>query len=612
MNRESLDILIFGEVKTRELCLNAKLVTPERVIHAQCTASDGGPGYIVQTRSGVDLCYALVCLVLLIRYHKELPIFLESADTNMEDFMETLLADIYNPAAFWQDCLETISDGSDLIWNLWKEFLLGIFRFWSFIPKFVIRSVILYRLVFPLWFLLNDKSPSFGLLRALVGQVVETALRYLHFDLKKGCLNCPTSTEFSLLKRKSLSHKISFFDLPPEVLKDIVRIGRANPSYLLQLNVKCFAVFSPMLYNNIHCTLPISSTQHILHNDKTILDGAYDTVFPSFLSSVISTSPSFQSMKNIPGNFSDKYHFYDRIQKASNADYMLLNCLPNSLQRMCSNVTLINDVQSMMRLCQNVINNSNSIMKGFIKEFSVDLFFLDDPTLTINGNNTTDQHPLLQNLLSSYKDRQSIQLEEYQVFGNNDVVGKQRLIHRPNSGLAVIDDSLTTRVEPPYDYKRKGIPFKQSLFLSRMYDFALSGGRSQLIKKDSKHELGEFLNLFDDLMGNELSESHISPSEVVESSERKALYERVMNRCKKDVEKLAFVEPRFYKKEQVEYFINVLEEAITLSAPSSGISSSLMCGTLEKHNGAGSSMEIFSKQKVTFHMIFRHEEAEKI
>lgn len=271
------------------------------------------------------------------------------------------------------------------------------------------------------------------------------------------------------MEHKSTS--LSLQDLPAEVLLDLVFFYGVKISSLASLNKYFVELFSPFLYENIHCFLSLLTVKSTLTNDERMFNGEFEA-------EMWETNHEAESM------VLHKYKLYQRLRNCKDADYRFLEVIPNGDPyqlteeeiKMKGEVTLLQDPIKVQQLFSNVVNNENSLTKKFMKSLTVDINFLDE---------IQSQHfGLLSPILDKYAKRQynTVQTKKFQVYNSE-------ILPSTTTWLESEDEWSRLRRIQSLDDMYHGIPSQKMPLISKMFELLLKGKRKELIKCRHKCEL---------------------------------------------------------------------------------------------------------------------------
>lgn len=285
---------------------------------------------------------------------------------------------------------------NDVILRLWRLMVWLIAEtLWQLVVWLISTTLVtplLHLLIFPIYNQWQTSARAQRLSQYLTHILLS---KHLIVPIEGCCYHSLYGMKTGLLKLKCpTEHKFNtFFDLPDELMTQIAFITDVNISHLLQLNKKCVFAFGPILYQKVHFSIPVISTEVLTTAGHIRLRSPQNTTGAKLrVNAYLRNTTQFNSTTNQLGILGQKYQFLQRNKKADNHDFM--GFFSSSKRKpykrtLKDRMTHVWDHDLMIEICNNVMSNEKSIMRQFIRQFFVDIRIFSgvyDPSYSISRN----------------------------------------------------------------------------------------------------------------------------------------------------------------------------------------------------------------------------------
>lgn len=351
--------------------------------------------------------------------------------------------------------------------------------------------------------------------------------------------------------------------LPVEILLQIASYD-VELSALMQVNKLFLEIFAPLLYEKIHGFLSVMTTEHVRRTLKYVLKCEH-----------IAYSQARREVRN-PKRFLRSQVRY-RLKQALATDYRFLTVKPAKRAFRWTGdqrVTFVEDYKSLEHICTHIINNEESILKRFIKKFSVDLLFLD--------RFQTQSHGIISPFLRKYSSGVDGNLSRTHISGFQayNKFGKE-----PFDWMD-LREAFDSSFWLSKDHFLKGTPCQEILIVSKFLSLFLEGERSKINHINNGEELKEKISpRFDDFRFSEAFKSRLESSDFDESVLQEYVEHNTVEKermqirfsCMEEIKKLDYFagDNEFAANREVKSFMDSIVKATTQGG-SNGLSTSLM------------------------------------
>lgn len=351
----------------------------------------------------------------------------------------------------------------------------------------------------------------------------------------------------------------TFTDLPIEVIQRILKHDVKIYS-LMMANKACLYMFAPLVYERIHGLLPLMTTRHIMENDRQLLKGEYDCLCrPPFMKSKL---PILHS-----------YKIYKRYKEALVSDYRFMNIgstceelgLSYNQKKNLNRTTLVLDYKHVKHICSHIINSDKSILRQFMKQFTIDLVFLDECQSRKNS--------MTKSLLQKYNGRKytTTEIKPFRVFGGHELRNYKLIAE--SGGTAFAGELFWG----DYNHFAKGIPLEKMTLVSDLLEKFRTGERAEMMKLSRKKDFESVMNKYfaEDVR---LSEELANPTLPGEYPPRFLLprswfvIDRVRIASTHEVMRTNFMGSQFAIKKEVEELVDELSKAVSNSLENGNVS----------------------------------------